>query len=134
MVLAPGIVNAADTDAPHLSSNNDIATAGFYRLTWASPAKRVELQEADSSAFLHAKTYYTGSDRATVISGKSNGTWYYRLRGLDGPGKGVWSQPVRVTVKHHTLSRALMFFTLGVTVFVVTAAMIIFQTRKSDDA
>ena len=129
-VSAPAV--AADTDAPRLSSNSDIATAGFYRLSWLSSARRVELQEADSPAFANATTFYTGSDRATVISGRNDGTRYYRLRGLDGPGKGIWSQTVRVTVRHHTLGRALLFFTLGVIVFVATAAMIISRTGKHD--
>ena len=96
---------------------------------WETHAERVELQEATDSEFSDATTPYRGPDRATVISGKPNGTWYYRVRASDDAQAGPWSRAVSVTVDHHSLSRALMFLSLGVIVFVATATMIIRGSR-----
>ena len=111
---------------PRLSSDTDIATAGFYRLSWKTDKiTQVEVQEADNPAFNDASLQYQGPDDASVISGKANGTWYYRARVLRDQQSGPWSDVVKVTVAHHPLSRAFMFFGLGVVVFVATLLMVI---------
>jgi len=115
--------------APQLSSDTNVASAGFYRLMWETHAEDVELQEAANPDFRDVTIPYRGPDRATVISGKPDGTWYYRVRAADGADPGPWSRAVAVTVAHHSLSRALMFLSLGVVVFVATATMIIRGTR-----
>jgi hypothetical protein len=109
---------------PQLTSDSDVASAGFFQLSWKTDAQRVELQEATNPGFRNAKTFYIGPDRASVISGKPNGSWYYRVRALD-PEQGGWSEPVTVLVDHHDLSRALMFLFVGVIVFVATVVMIL---------
>lgn len=120
----------ADSHAPQLSSDHEVATAGFFRLSWKTTAKRVELQEANSLSFSHPKTLYTGPDSNSVISGKSNGSWYYRVRALD-PQIGAWSDPVTVLVAHHDLSRALMFLSLGIIVFVGIVVLIVRGERAA---
>ncbi|MGD2112935.1 MAG: fibronectin type III domain-containing protein [Gammaproteobacteria bacterium] len=111
--------------APRLDSDRDIAAAGFYRLAWETDAERIELQEATGPGFQKPLTLYTGPDRATVISGKPDGTWYYRVRAAGNPPGGPWSDPVAVTVAHHSLSRALLFLALGVGVFVAIVGVIV---------
>ena len=121
----PLLAHARDT-APALASDTEIATAGFYRLSWKTDKPgRVELQQADNPAFTHATLRYSGPDRASVISGMPNGKWYYRVRTLDDLDPGPWSKPVEVTVAHHPLSRAFMFFALGVAVFLATVVLIL---------
>ena len=117
--------------APHLSSNTDVATAGFYQLSWETDAGNIELQEATQSSFHNPVTYYKGADRATVISGRPNGTWYYRIRAIGAGQPGPWSEPVKVTVAHHSLSRALMFLSLGIIVFVAIVVMIVRGPEKA---
>ena len=132
LACLPSLATASAGDpAPRLSSDTEVASAGFYRLMWETHAERVELQEAADPEFRHATTPYRGPDRATVISGKPNGTWYYRVRAADGADPGAWSPAVTVTVAHHSLARALMFLSLGVIVFVATATMIIRGTRST---
>ena len=129
VLLLAGLVAAASGQAqslaPRLSSDSDIATAGFFRLSWETDAAQVELQEANDAAFSHAHTYYKGADRAAVVSGKANGTWYYRIRAIDEGQAGPWSSALLVTVAHHSLSRALLFFAVGLLVFVAIAVVVI---------
>ena len=127
--LSPIDRASAQDSAPQLSSDTDVASAGFYRLMWETHAEDVELQEATDPDFRNVTMPYRGPDRATVISGKPDGTWYYRVRTADGAHAGPWSRAVAVTVAHHSLARALMFLSLGVVVFVATATMIIRGTR-----
>lgn len=121
---------APDSVAPRLAVDNSVATAGFYRLSWETGNTQVELQEATEPGFNNPATAYRGPDRATVISGKPNGTWFYRLRALENR-RGPWSEPLTVTVAHHSLSRAFVFLGLGVTVFIATVLMVVRGSDKS---
>ena len=113
-----------------------VATAGFYRLQWGSADHegRYELQEATRRDFSDSRTLYTGPDLATVLSGKPDGEYFYRVRRLDAEARSAWSAPVEVRVRAHPLVRALTFFALGALVFVATAVLILrgeAQTRRS---
>jgi hypothetical protein len=123
-LFATGPIHA-EPSAPQLSSDYAIASAGFFRLSWKTDAEGVELQEATNPEFRNPDTPYIGPDRAAVISGKPNGTWYYRVRAVGNPQVGPWSEPVSVTVAHHSLSRALMFLSLGVIIFLAIVLMIV---------
>jgi len=124
-VSAVGTAQAA-LPVPNLKSDTDIATAGFYRLSWRTgKITQVEAQEADNPAFRDASLHYQGPDDASVISGKANGTWDYRARLLRDRQSGPRSDVVKVTVAHHPLSRAFLFFGLGVAVFVATLLMVV---------
>lgn len=119
----------ADNHAPKLSSDHEVASAGYFQLSWEAEAERVELQEATSLTFRNATTLYIGPDKHSVISGKPNGSWYYRVRALNVHDQNsqadAWSDPVTVLVAHHELSRALMFLSLGIIVFVGIVVMIV---------
>jgi len=127
--LVPGAANAQQ-QPPQLFVDHTIATAGFFRLHWQTPAVHVELQVASSPEFEAPTIAYIGPDRATVISGKPDGTLYYRVRALDSQQPAPWSESVIVEVRHHSLPRALMFLSLGVLVFLITTTMIIRGARK----
>lgn len=124
VALLPGWLHAAESPV-QLQSDTTVATAGNFRLSWEAPAGPVELQESRSPAFNESHTLYKGEDRASVMSGKADGNWYYRARSLDSPAAGVWSEIVEVRVQHHSLARALGFFSLGLLVFFATAVMIV---------
>jgi hypothetical protein len=111
--------------APQLSVDNPTATAGFYRLHWSGTAPVFELQEATGSGFDRPTTLYRGPDTATVISGKPDGTWYYRVRAATDAGSDAWSNALAVTVDHHDLGRALLFLALGFAVFIAIVVTVL---------
>lgn len=126
MLQFSGITLARES-ALQLSSDTETATAGFFRLSWESADGDpvVELQQADNPAFADASFRYRGPDRASVISGMPDGSWYYRVRTVADGGTSPWSDAVMVKVAHHPLSRAFLFFGLGVLVFLATVLLII---------
>ena len=123
-LLTTGFVQA-QMPVPTLSVDNEIATAGFFHLNWETEANSFELQEAASPDFRNTTTLYSGPDRATVISGKPDGTWHYRVRARANNKPGPWSDPLTVTVAHHNPGRALMFLALGFIVFVAIVLTIL---------
>ena len=124
-------------EEPVLSSDQSIATAGYYQLSWRAPvtdqirdkSAGYILQESDSPGFAAADTIYKGMDTARVISGKPDGNYFYRIR-LDHSGAN-WSAPIQVTVSHHPLSRAFLFFFIGALVFILIIVAIWRGTASS---
>ena len=88
-------------------------------------------QQAADPEFHTVRTLYIGPDRAAVISGKPDGVWYYRMRTVKAGQSGPWSEPLAVTVSHHSLGRAVAFFTLGVVIFLGILAVVIRGARHS---
>ncbi|ADE15317.1 conserved hypothetical protein [Nitrosococcus halophilus Nc 4] len=120
---------------PELVSDSRTATAGFYHLKWQGNgllASSYELQEASDAGFTQPTTIYRGPDQATLISGRKNGQYFYRVRALDqGQPTSPWSSPVAVTVRHHPPARAFAFFAAGAVVFLATLVLIISGARHS---
>jgi hypothetical protein len=56
------------------------------------------LQEADNMAFTGATTAYSGAATQAAISGKADGTYYYRVRATNSEGDSDWSNVVSVYV------------------------------------
>ncbi len=112
-----------------LRTDTRVATAGYFQLTWTSDGP-VELIESPDPAFDRSRLVYAGPDRATVLSGKSDGTWFYRARQTGTEGPGPWSQPLEVTVRHHSPGRALLFFVIGGAVFGMTLWLIVSGSRS----
>jgi len=125
LLLAALLPPAAIAQAPVLHSDSEVATAGYYQLGWQADAGDFELVEATRPDFTDARLLYQGPDLATVLSGKPDGDYYYRIRALDADGASPWSEAVHVTVRHHPLARALTFLVLGAIVFVATLLLIL---------
>jgi len=126
-----------------LTADTQTSTAGYYRLAWSIDGADIDqifvLQEAVSADFENPTITYQGPDLATVVSGKSNGQYYYRVRRMQpDPSAGVessedsWSNVVSVSVEHHSLPRAVGFFVAGLIVFVATLVVIVSSARKSN--
>ena len=118
---------AQAADAPGVSdfrSDSEVATSGFFRLSWQSGAE-VELQEWAGADPQAARPVYKGTDEAYFVSGKPDGTYGYRIRTLGEAGPSSWAGPVVVTVRHHSLTRAWMFFALGAFVFLSILILIV---------
>ena len=116
-----------------LQSDTDTASAGYFRLVWQSsvPAATYQLQESIDPGFSDPDILYRGPDTARTISGRSNGTYYYRARAMtESGGTGNWSQPVKVTVAHHALIKAGGFFAVGALVFLSTLSLIVIGNRR----
>jgi hypothetical protein len=124
---------------PKLAVDMPISTAGYYRLNWTAEEANSDhvfvLQGATNAEFENPETIYQGPDLATVISGKSNGKYYYRV-GIappDEPAVGKWSEVVSVDVKHHGLTKAVGFFLAGLMVFLATLIVIVKGAKKDGD-
>ena len=110
--------------APSLVSDASLSKAGYFQLHWTNnKTGNFILEEASTPDFSNAITLYQGPDTATLISGRKNGNYFYRVRGTSGDDS--WSKAVEVKVAHHPLSRALLFFSLGAIVFLATLTMVI---------
>ncbi|NIR59780.1 MAG: hypothetical protein GWO02_09760 [Gammaproteobacteria bacterium] len=136
MLLASLVAPAsAGTPPPELTASVEIATAGFYRLVWeggqgATPV--YVLQESRDPGFEAPRTVYRGTNQASVMSGREDGIYYYRVRvGYPGGRTGDWSAPAKVTVDHHPLARAITFFAVGGVVFVATVGLIVAGSRRA---
>lgn len=116
---------------PVLETSQSLATAGDFRLSWQGGAEGAvyELQQSAAQGFTETRTRYRGPDTATQLSGLPDGDYSYRVRVVD-PGPSAWSEAVTVEVRHHPLSRALGFFSVGLVVFVATVILI---TRGARD-
>lgn len=116
-----------------LSSDTEVATAGYYQLRWRADDSgvRFRLLESDNPRFNHSRVIYQGPDLATVLSGKRNGKYYYRVAELKDHTPVTVSNTVMVKVAHHSLAKALLFFAIGAAVFLATLLMILKGNRQT---
>ena len=129
LIFLAVLTNSALAGEVQLESDTDVATAGYFQLRWIADS-RIELQESRSADFEAARVVYAGSDAARVISGKPDGDWYYRVAATNG----VFSSPVKVTVRHHPVERAFGYFVVGLIVFLTTLLLIISGARDREPA
>lgn len=138
------LLSVGASPLPVLSANIDLhsdtekATAGYFRLSWsvqdAGSIASIEfqLQEAANAQVSVGQIVYQGPDLARVISGKPDGDYYYRIRMIkDGESPSEWSDVIRVTVAHHSLTRAMSFFLAGALVFFSLLIFILTQQKKN---
>ncbi|WP_455219461.1 hypothetical protein [Kaarinaea lacus] len=119
--------------APELQTDSELATAGYYRLSWQNNiAADFVLEEATDPTFSQVTILYQGPDTATLISGRSDGTYYYRIRNMQDDIETEWSNVTRVEVSHHPLSRAFMFFGLGAFVFIATLVIVLLGSKTDN--
>lgn len=120
--LVLGLLAApAAAEPPALEASVEVSDTGAYRLSWKPNGVDVTLQEATRQDFAGARTLYRGPDGATVVSGRLDGTYFYRVR-REGD---TWSAPVLVTVAHHGLGKAFAFLATGAVVFLATVVLIL---------
>lgn len=112
------------------STSND----GVAKLSWHAPSDTaVSLQQSTNSGFSDARTIYHGPDTATTVTGLADGRYFYRAAlNIENEAPPGWSEPVELTVTHHSLTKAFTFFTLGVIVFLATLIMIMTGSKGKD--
>lgn len=129
LMFALSAAPAAGATVPSLACDTEVSHAGYYRLSWHAALGKgsaYELQEATSKTFAHPRIIYHGPDLASLISGRANGTYYYRVRGISRDGTtGGWSEDISVRVQHQPLDRAFAFFGIGALVFLATLGLVI---------
>ena len=128
-IVSPRYVHAEENIV--LKSDQETATAGYYQLGWSLNNKTdntIFLLEQTSNEGTQNKIIYQGRDTASVISGQPDGIYTYIVKSKDGQ---YISKPVTVTVKHHPLTTAFQFFTLGAIVFIAILISILYGNRQS---
>lgn len=119
----------ADSNTSPLTSDTEIATAGYFQLRWEAedPVRLVESTTAD---FADSLVVYEGSDSGHAVSGRPDGELFYRLE--SATTGAILSPPLRIVIAHHPTSRAFTFFGIGAIVFVATLLLILIGSRAAD--
>jgi hypothetical protein len=125
----------ASVDSPiKLTSDSEVATAGFFQLRWQSNSPGPwQLQESENSDLKDYKVIYSGPDLARVISGKSNGIYYYQVVAIKNPVSEK-SNIIKVTVAHHPLTNAFIFFIVGALIFLAILFSILKGNRTNNQS
>lgn len=74
---------------------------GNYQVTW-NPVPDVEyytLEEDDDPGFNYPSTIYSGTENIVGITGKTDGTYYYRVRATNDIGNSDWSGILSIVVE-----------------------------------
>lgn len=87
-------------DTPVLNAINNPNGAGVYSVIWntAYLANTYILQEDTNAAFTNPTTQYSGTGIFWSATGKSTGTYYYRVKATNSWGDSGWSNVQSVTV------------------------------------
>jgi hypothetical protein len=113
---------------------------GAILLSWdakqAVGDREYELQESDDSSFATTSVRYRGSFPSFFISGRRDGTKYFRVRSrgyVDGQPSAWtgWSSTKIVIVEHHDLGAAFGLFGAGAIVFLATCLTLIVGSRTA---
>jgi len=88
-----------------------------------------QLQESRSEDFKSFKIINQGYDLASVISGKANGDYFYRIA-TSANDRSHLSNVIKVTVAHHPLNNAIVFFIAGAIVFFTMLVFILKGNRE----
>jgi hypothetical protein len=128
--VIPAVTLAGVT--PHLTVAPMVSSDGKATISWSLPeSASVDLQKSHDLAFSNPVTLYQGVDEATVVTGLSNGEYHFRVRVVQASGQvSPWSEPVTLSVEHHSLVRAFIFFGIGAIVFIATLFLIFLGARR----
>jgi hypothetical protein len=86
---------------PTLRPINNADGDGSYDVTWhaVAQAQTYTLQEDTNDSFSSPATRYTGSGTSWHASGKSPGTYYYRVKASNATGDSPWSNVRQLTIQ-----------------------------------
>jgi hypothetical protein len=118
--------------------DSNYSSSGSIKISWHLPDSilsdtnyNFELQQSTVANFDSSIIRYSGPDLASYISGLKNNTYHYRVRFVSKNDTSVWSQPIVVSVEHHSLQLAFTLFGLGAIVFIATVFVVVRGARKS---
>lgn len=86
--------------APALNPINNADGDGNYTVSWAAAAGATSyvLEEDDNGGFTSPATVYSGAATSWAVSNKPDGTYFYRVQGVNTWGAGSWSNTQSATV------------------------------------
>jgi len=82
-----GVVVTVPPGAPALLRVPGPSTTGNFTINWDAASGTMtgyQLYESTSAAFSSEVLVHSGPERTKPLSGRSNGTWYYRVRACNG--------------------------------------------------
>lgn len=132
--LSTGAAAALPSHSVSLTSDTDVATAGYYQLHWKGDVNNAVYRVLESSTplFDDSRMIYQGPDLARVMSGKPNGKYYYRVVELQDGNPVSVSNTLSVKVQLHSLTKALSFFAIGAVVFLATLFLVLKGNKITD--
>lgn len=105
---------------------------GHVRLVWDMKNRAGDeiylVEKSQTVDFDSSEVIYSGIDQATFVSGLPNGEYYFRVKKFTDSTKiddASWSRPVKVTVRHHSLTLAFTLAAIGFVVFAATAVVVV---------
>ncbi|MCB1669470.1 MAG: hypothetical protein R3F41_06015 [Gammaproteobacteria bacterium] len=114
--------------APALESNLSVSNEGYFVLSWEQPVSdsSLRLQQAGDPGFTTDVEEWpvSGASQFTQ-SGLFNGDYYFRLIDNDGS-----SNTLVIQVRHHSLARASLFFSLGAVLFSILVLTLLLGRRS----
>lgn len=120
-------VPAAQAAAPAFQGPATLTSdTGHLLLNWQSD-EPVTVDMADSADFSSARVLYRGSAHSFFMSGLGDGSYFLRLR----TDSGAVSEPLALSVKHQSLTRALWLVLMG---SIITIAIVATILRGARDA
>ena len=112
-----------------LTTNTTLATEGYFVLSWSTDFDSVTLLQSNSSDFQNPFAREIPGSGEITITGLTDGDYHFRLQ-RDG---GAVSNLLTVSVLHHSLTRALLFFLLGLALFITLVTTILIGTNRARD-
>ena len=101
-----------------LQSSVETSASGTFDLSWqGDEGERFRLLQLSDDGH---RLIYQGPDTARVMTGLPDGRYRFQVEAASGV-----SQPVSVTVAHHSLGRAFGFFGIGLAVFLATLWLVV---------
>lgn len=102
LVGANAITVALPPEAPGSITAPSSSTTGAYTVSWSSAngsPTSYELYESTNSGFSSQSLVYSGAGLSAQISGRSNGTYYYRVRACNASGCSAYRSGASAVVQ-----------------------------------
>jgi hypothetical protein len=123
--------------APSFDQQGPVAAdEGHTTLSWSPGGagglvRDYQLEESQTAEFADARVRYEGPDRASFISGLTEGETWFRVRASNGEGRfGPWSRPVSVEVRYPERPMVLRRLAVGALLFVATVGAVLLGHRR----
>ncbi len=114
-----------------LNSNTTLAAEGYFVLSWESDADSpLTLEQSNRADFSEVISTRVAADGDITITGLIDGDYYFRLLNDNLQQSNL----LRIEVAHHSLVRALAFFSLGLVLFIILLLTIYIGSRRGDQA
>jgi len=102
--------------------------AGYVTLAWPDlEGRSFVLEGNDGSGW---NELYDGTNTASTLTGLRNGDYRFRVTS----NTGATTDPLEITIAHHSLARALSVFGTGAVVFLILLAVLFVGPRRKAPA